>query len=313
MNTHPPRIRSVAVLALILGAASSTGIASATTEPVDPSSSAAPGELAPGCVEITALLDAADSLNTAFFAEDGAAIGETIATLPALGEAAAAAAPPEIAELVAAWVAPLPELAAATAGVDFTDLDGAFEVLSSLPPTPESDDADPEVRAWAESNCGWTSSFVDPFADPVEPPECETLDAAAAVAAAGVDIDIADSDGGGDIKLPGYWTKSCSYGNGAMSLGTISFTSIEQATAFFADNIGDGEYLDVDLGSLPASSLVTVRDGLIAVTVFEATVPFSVGFNADEVAPEAAVAAAEAVFAGLPAEVPPPPMSSEAP
>ena len=74
--------------------------------------------------------------------------------------------------------------------------------------------------------------------------------------------------------------------------------SIEQATEFFVDNIGDGEFLDVELGSLPASSLVTVRDGLLAVTVFEATIPFSVGFNADEVTPEAAVAAAEAVLRG---------------
>ncbi len=51
---------------------------------------------------------------------------------------------------------------------------------------------------------------------------------------------------------------------------------------------------------------------MIAVTVLEATVPFSVGFNADEVTPEVAIAAAEAVFATLPDEVPPP-MSSEAP
>jgi hypothetical protein len=312
MNMRPMRIISIGILAFALGAATSAGIASATTEPVDPASSAAPGDMAPGCAEITALLDAADGIGAAFFAEDGVAIGDILATLPALGDAALAAAPPEIADTVAAFVAPLPDLAAAAAGIDFTDLDSAVEALSSLPPSPESDDADPEVRAWAETNCGWTSSFVDPFGEAPEPPDCEILDAAVAATAAGIDADVADSDGAGDFNLSTYWTKSCSYGNGAVSLSTISFTSIDQATEFFVDNIGDGEFLDVELGSLPASSVVTVRDGLIAVTVFEATIPFSVGFNADEVAPEAAVAAAEAVFAGLPAQ-PPPPMSSEAP
>jgi hypothetical protein len=269
--------------------------------------------MGPGCAEITALLDAADAIGDAFFAEDGAAIGAIIATLPALGDAALAAAPPEIADTVAVWVAPLPELAAAAEGADFSDLEGALEVLSSLPPTPDSDGADPEVRAWAETNCGWTSSIVDPFADPVEPQECEILDAGAAATAAGLDVDVTDSDGGGDFSLPGFWTKSCSYGNGAMSLSTISFNSLDQATDFYVDNMDDGEFLEVDLGSLPASTLVTVQGGMIVVSVLEATVPFSVGFSADEVAPEAAVAAAEAVFAGLPTEVPPPPMSSEAP
>jgi hypothetical protein len=316
MKMRPLRVTSIGILALALGAATSAGPsgvgASATTEPVDPASSAAPGDMAAGCVEITALLDAVDGIGAAFFAEDGVAIGDILATLPALGDAALAAAPPEIAETVAVFVAPLPELAAATAEIDFTDLDSAVEALSSLPPMPESDEADPEVRAWAETNCGWTSSFVDPFAEAPEPPDCEVLDAAVAAAAAGLDVDVADSDGSGGFNLSSYWTKSCSYGNGAMSLSTISFTSIEQATEFFVDNIGDGEFLDVDLGSLPASTLVTVRDGLLAVTVFEATVPFGVGFNADEVTPEAAVAAALAVLATLPEDVPMP-GSSEAP
>ena len=123
---------------------------------------------------------------------------------------------------------------------------------------PESDAADPEVRAWAEANCGWTSSFVDPFGEAPEPPECDILDAAVAAAAAGIDVDVADSDGSGDINLSGYWTKSCSYGNGAMSLSTISFTSIEQATQFFDANIGDGEFVDVDLG---VAARVVARDG----------------------------------------------------
>ena len=115
MNMRPMRITSIGILAFALGAATSAGlsVASATTEPVDPASSAAPGDMAPGCAEITALLDAADGIGAAFFAEDGVAIGDILATLPALGEAALAAAPPEIADTVADFVAPLPELAAA--------------------------------------------------------------------------------------------------------------------------------------------------------------------------------------------------------
>lgn len=312
MKLHPSRISSLGFLAIALVTVTSAGVVSATTEPADPASSAAPGEMAPGCAEITTLLNAQDSFGTAFMEEDAPAIIATLSGLPALGEAAVAAAPPEIVDAIIAWTEPLDMIPGVIEGVEPT-MESLEEVFSSVPPTPDADAAGEEVRAWAEENCGWTSLFTDPFADAPEPQECEILDAAAAAAAAGIDIDVADADGGGDFSLPGYWTKSCSYGNGAMSLSTISYNSLEQATQFFVDNMGDGEFLDVDLGSLPKSTLVTVQNGLIAVSVLEATVPFSVGFNADEVTPEAAVAAAEAVFAGLPTEVPPPPMSSEAP
>ena len=99
---------------------------------------------------------------------------------------------------------------------------------------------------------------VDPFADAPEPPDCETLDAGAAAAAAGIDVDVTDLDGSADVSLPGFWTKSCSYGNGAMSLSTLSFTTLENAQQFYADNldITQGVVLDVALGSLPESSLV---------------------------------------------------------
>ena len=125
----------------------------------------------------------------------------------------------------------------------------------------------------------------------------------------GVDVDTSDSDGTGDFSLPGFKTKSCSYGNGAMALSTLSFNDLDQVLDFYMDN---AEVLDVDLGSLPASTLVTSVDGAVTVSVFEATVPFSVTFTGD-IEPAAVVAAAEAVFAGLPADVPPPPMSSESP
>ena len=313
MRLHPPQMTSIGVLALVLAAATFAGVASATTEPADPASSAGGDPSAPGCAEVTALLDSEDALANAFWTEDGEAFAAAIAVIPDQVTAAAAAAPPEIADALAVLEAEVPVILGGLEGVELTDLEAVVGAMSSVPPNPESDAADDEIREWAESTCAWESSAIDPFADSVEPQECEILDPAVAATAAGLDVDVADSDGGGDINLGGYWTKSCSYGNGAMSLSTISFNSIDQATQFFVDTIGEGEFLDVNLGSLPASTLVTVQSGLIAVTVLEATVPFSVGFNADEVTPEAAVAAAEAVFAVLPTEVPPPPMSSEAP
>ncbi len=64
------------------------------------------------------------------------------------------------------------------------------------------------------------------------------------------------------MSLPGFWTKSCSYGNGAMSLSTLSFTSLEAGfEQFYADNldVAGGVVLDVAVGSLPESSLVIRR------------------------------------------------------
>jgi len=123
-----------------------------------------------------------------------------------------------------------------------------------------------------------------------------------------------DTDGQGDISLPGYWQKSCSYGNGTLTLSTISFNDLEAATQFFADNLVDpegnpGEFIDVDLGGLPESTLVTNVAGLTSVTVLEATIPFSVSMSGD-IDPVVVVAAAQAIFVTLPTEAPPPPPRS---
>ena len=98
-----------------------------------------------------------------------------------------------------------------------------------------------------------------PLADDApEPPDCETLDAAAAAEAAGIDVDVTDLDGSADVSLPGFWTKSCSYGNGAMSLSTLSFNASRtpsSSTPTTSTSAG-GVVLDVALGALPESSLV---------------------------------------------------------
>lgn len=52
-----------------------------------------------------------------------------------------------------------------------------------------------------------------------------------------------------------------------------------------------------DLGSLPASTLITEVHGYLLITVLEAPTAFSVGFEHND-DPAALVAAAEAVLAG---------------
>ena len=158
---------------------------------------------------------------------------------------------------------------------------------------------------WAVDNCGYVQA--DPFADAPEPPDCETLDAAAAADAAGIDVDVTDLDGSADVSLPGFWTKSCSYGNGAMTISTLSFTALEDGRSFYADNldVAGGVVLDVDVGSLPESSLVIQTGGApesgssvprqrepaaapppsVQVAVFEAPIPFSVSFTGEDVDP----------------------------
>jgi hypothetical protein len=322
----PPRALSIgaSVAALVALSAGAVAAGTDTTEPGDSSAGTAPG-----CAEITAALDAADELGTAFLEGDFETVTALLDSAPELGAAAADAAPPEIADDVATWVAPLEAIAAALEGVDLSDVDAVIDVLSELPAGEAEEDAHVAVEQWAAENCGWTSSMSleDMFADAPEPPDCEILDAAAAADAAGLEVDVSDLDGSFDFSLPGFWTKSCSYGNGTMSLSTLSFNSLEQVQQFYEDNLENAGAVfvaDVDLRSLPASTIVTQvaagDDGTIpgdsapdspvipsvTVSVLEATIPFSVSFTGDDVDPATAVAAAEAVLAALPAEAPTP-------
>ena len=279
-----------------------------------------------GCAEITLALDAVNAFGFALATGDIDTARLLITQLPEMGEEAVAAAPDDIAETVETWVAPLPLIVAALADVDPSDAD-AFEQAVNAIDSRSSETARQEVQAWAEFNCGWTSALVAEQIEAAEPPECEVLDAGAAAEAAGIDVDVTDLDGAADVSLPGFWTKSCSYGNGAMSLSTLSFNTVEDAQRFYADNLelSDGVVLDVDLGSLPESSLV-IQTGVttgtststpatdepdaavtptVQVSVFEAPIPFSVSFTGADVDPAAVVAAAEAVLAA-PAGAEPP-------
>ena len=314
-----PVVRSLSsfavATAIVALSAGSVAAGSAATEPL---------AAAPGCPEITLALDAVDAFGFAFATGDIDTARLLLTELPEIGEEAVAAAPDDIAETVETWVAPLPLIVAAIAGVDPSDPD-AFEQAVNAIDSRSSETARREVQAWAEFNCGWTSALVAEQIEAPEPPECEVLDASAAAQAAGIDVDVTDLDGSADVSLPGFWTKSCSYGNGAMSLSTLSFNTVEDAQRFYADNLelSDGVVLDVDLGSLPESSLV-IQTGVttgtstpatdepdaavtptVQVSVFEAPIPFSVSFSGADVDPAAVVAAAEAVLAA-PAGTEPP-------
>lgn len=311
MKSTPLRILSGCALALTLTIALTAGAVAASSDTTEPTgNSGAPGGTAPGCAEIVTLLSARYGVATAYLGEDGAALGALLAALPGQAAAAQAAAPAGVADAVTAWVEPLTEIQTILAGVDLADFEAVTATLSSIPPNDASDAAQSDVEAWATENCGWSNEF-DPFADAPEPPECDVLDAAVVVEFADIEVDITDTDGQGDISLPGYWQKSCSYGNGTLTLSTISFNDVEAATQFFADNLVDpegnpGEFLDVDLGGLPQSTLVTNVAGLTSVTVLEATIPFSVSMSGD-IDPVVVVAAAQAIFVTLPTEAPPPP------
>jgi hypothetical protein len=271
-------------------------------------------------------LDSRTTLATALISGDAALMESTLAELSSGASAAADAAPAEIDAEIDTLAATVEAAVTALEGVDLADTDA---VLAALEPTEDeaAEEAFPAVLQWAVDNCGYVE--VDPFADAPEPPECETLDAAAAAEAAGVDVDVTDLDGSADVSLPGFWTKSCSYGNGAMSISTLSFTSLEDAEQFYADNldVAGGVVLDVDIGALPESTLVIQTGGPAAagstvpgtedsgstptpsvqVAVFEAPIPFSVSFTGEDVDPAAVVAAAEALFAAPPSGSEPPP------
>jgi hypothetical protein len=304
-----------AASAIVAVAGASVAASTGTTEPTG-------GAAVPGCTELVDVLDAVDAFAAGLFSGQLDVVEPLITAIPELGSAAAAAAPPEIAEAVATWVEPFPDIAAALADVDLADLEAAGAALADID-TEASDAARAEVAAWATDNCGYVQP--DPLggaiADAPEPPECETLDAAAAAEAAGIDVDVDDLDGSADVNLPGFWTKSCSYGNGAMSLSTLGFNDIEDAQQFYADNldVASGVVLDVAVGALPESSLViqtgvatgttasapgtdeavTTVTPTVQVAVFEAPIPFSVSFTGDDIDAADVVAAAEAVLAAV--------------
>jgi hypothetical protein len=319
-------MRCLTACATMSIAALATGSVVAATGTTDPPAGSAPSGAAAGCAEVGALLDSQTIFVTAVFSGDVAAIEVSLAELPDVAAAAASAAPAEIAGAVETLAATVEPTLTALEGLDLSDTEALLAALESTE-NETTAEAFPVVIQWAVANCGYVQA--DPFADAPEPPDCETLDAAAAAGAAGIDVDVTDLDGSADVSLPGFWTKSCSYGNGAMTISTLSFTALENAQQFYADNldVAGGVVLDVAVASLPESSLVIQTGGgaevgssvpssvetaaapapSVQVVVFEAAVPFSVSFTGEDVDPAAVVVAAEALFAAPTTGSEPPP------
>jgi hypothetical protein len=296
-------------VAVLLGSAvGSVYAGSDPSEPVAESAAMAdPGAAGePDCRDIVAILDAQVELIGVIVSGDTDTLPGIMESLPDLIAAARETAPADVADLVTAWLVPAEAVVAALQDVDLGDLGAVGAALDSISSAPDEQDNQTAIETWAAEHCGWSPDGSDVSFDAEEAADCEILDAAAGAAAAGVDIDVTDLDGTADATLPGFSTKSCSYGNGVMSVSSLSYNSLDDISSFFVDNVVDadgnpGEVLDVDLGDLPSSSLVTRAGPFVLVAVFEAPIPFSVAFSDGTVEPAAAVAAAEAILTAEPA------------
>lgn len=135
--------------------------------------------------------------------------------------------------------------------------------------------------------------------DPSDP--CTFVDPTVPANAAAFVVDTAEQVGGASDDLGAVATRSCTFGSDTdvMVVSTVSYTGEAEAARaqVLADVQADGgQVLDIDLRSLPRTSLVTQVTGLVAVMVLEAPEPFVVGFNGLG-NPASAVTAAEAVLA----------------
>jgi hypothetical protein len=215
-----------------------------------------------------------------------------------------AGAPEEIADDVSVMAAAMGQMFDAMQGLDPSDPAAFADVVDPEVFGPEMQAAGGRIADYAREQCGFDPDELgrddDLVTDAAEPPDpCTFVDPTVAATAAGLDVDVADGDGSGDIDLGSYHTRSCSYANGQLVISTFTFaTGIDALRADFVRNAerNGGEVLVADLGGLPSSTLIAEVMGVRTVTVFEAPTPFSVGAG-DDVAPEALVAAAQAVAA----------------
>jgi len=236
------------------------------------------------------------------------AVTEAEAAYPDLAVAAEASAPTELAADVVTVTDATQALIDALAGIDVSDsaalgaaVDGAM--------TSDMDEAADRLSEHARTECGFDPDAADDglgeaaaSGTAAEPPDaCAFVDPQVVVDAAGVDADVTDHDGGGNVNLGVYATDGCSYGNGAVSISTITFggdpAEVVQSHVDSAEDNGGRVVTDVELGTLPAeSTVITEVHGYTSITVLDAPVAFTVGIE-DVVDPAALVAAAEAVVA----------------
>ena len=260
------------------------------------------------CADIQALISVSTDITAALFEEDASALGEALDAYPEAAAAVEGSAPPELADDVTAVAGESGTIVAALEGVDLSDsaaVGDAFRAVEQR--SPETEAAVDRVTEYARAECGFDPAAEgdddagSAMPESAEPPDaCTFVDPQPVAAAAGVTVDVTDEDGGGDFDLGSFATKSCSYGNGGMTISTITYAGdLDGVREDFVANVeaNDGTVLtDVDLGTLPDSTLVTEVDGFASINVLDAPTPFGVGFGG-EVDPAALVAAAEAVLA----------------
>jgi hypothetical protein len=291
------------------------GAASTDPDPAADSNDATDSNDASGgdfCTDLEAVVDAGVELMTPLFGEDATSLQEVVddasETYPDLAASAQASAPDQVAEDVATITDNTTELVEALAAVDVSDpeaVGAAFQDSALM--SGELSEASTRVGDYAKAECGFDPADASTeLEDSVLPQAAEAPDACSLVDpqivadAGGVTLDVTDEDGGADVDLGAFATKSCSYGNGAMTISTVTFAgdvaSIAQDYVDTAES-NDGSVIDdVDLGDLPASTLITEVSGFRTITVFEAPTAFQVAF-AEVDDPTVLVAAAEAVLA----------------
>ena len=147
----------------------------------------------------------------------------------------------------------------------------------------ELSEAADRLSEHARTECGFDPDAADDDlaaaatpGEAAEPPDaCAFVDAGVVVDAAGVDADVTDQDGGGTVNLGVYATDGCSYANGAVSISTITFAGdmddVVQSHVDSAEDNGGRVVTDVDLGTLPDSTVVTEVHGYMSITVLDAT------------------------------------------
>jgi hypothetical protein len=267
------------------------------------------------CADLEALVEENVEIMTPLVGEDAAglsaALDATGAAYPDLAESATAAAPDDLAADVATVTGATTALIESLAAVDTADADAVnAAVEGSAAFGPEMGEAADRLSDYARTECGFDPDAADQavedaaaggLPDAADPPDaCTFVEAQVAADAAGMTVDVADQDGGGTFNLGVYATDGCSYGNGSLSISTITFGGdaaevVESYVASAEDN-GGSVVQGVALGSLPPSTLMTEVHGYMLITVFEAPTAFSIGFEG-LTDPAALVAAAEAVLA----------------
>lgn len=256
-----------------------------------------------GCAEVTALLDGQVAAGVALVAGDPAAVTASVDALEDLAAAAEtavadetiASALTEVAAQAAAWSA---AIAAAPAPADIPALQAA---VAAVPQSDGLSAAATAVFTWASTTCGYVAPQM--AAPTPTPPPCTDLDAAAAATAAGLDVDVAAGEAPQTLTLGGFSVSSCAFGDGALRVATMAFldpaTAVDNWNGIVAET--EATVLTPELGTLPATTIITQRDTTVTVAVFDATVAFNVAVTGDAVDPASVVAAAEAVLAALPA------------